>query len=52
MHHHDYQSKSYNLPGMFLYARLVLDYLKANIFYDGDELMDAINQLPDSLNEL
>jgi hypothetical protein len=37
---------------MFLYARLVLDYLKANIFYDGEELMDAIDQLPKTLNEL
>lgn len=38
--------------GMFLYARLVLDYIGANLFYTGDELRAAIDQLPDSLNEL
>jgi hypothetical protein len=38
--------------GMFLYARLVLDYISANIFYSGDELKDAINQLPETLAEL
>jgi len=37
---------------MFLYARLVLDYISANIFYSGDELKDAINQLPETLAEL
>lgn len=36
---------------MFLYARLVLDYINANIFFTGDELRDAINQLPATLNE-
>jgi hypothetical protein len=39
-------------PGMFLYARLVLDYISANLFYNGDELKDAINQLPETLAEL
>ena len=37
---------------MFLYARLVLDYVTANLFYSGDELKDAINQLPETLAEL
>jgi hypothetical protein len=37
---------------MFLYARLVLDYISANLFYSGDELKDAINQLPETLAEL
>ena len=37
---------------MFLYARLVLDYISANIFYDGEELKVAINQLPETLAEL
>jgi hypothetical protein len=38
--------------GMFLYARLVLDYISANLFYSGDELKDAIDQLPETLAEL
>ncbi|KAL5120621.1 hypothetical protein ACEQ8H_001369 [Pleosporales sp. CAS-2024a] len=42
---------SQKASGMFLYARLVLDYINANLFYSGDELRAAINQLPDSLNE-
>ncbi|KAF2868791.1 hypothetical protein BDV95DRAFT_630472 [Massariosphaeria phaeospora] len=35
--------------GMFLYARLVLDYISTNIFYSGDELKESINQLPQTL---
>ncbi|PSN67186.1 hypothetical protein BS50DRAFT_384791 [Corynespora cassiicola Philippines] len=35
--------------GMFLYARLVLDYLGSNIFLSGDELKKSINQLPQQL---
>jgi hypothetical protein len=35
--------------GMFLYARLVLDYVTSNIFYSADEIRDSINQLPQSL---
>ncbi|KAI1669942.1 NACHT domain-containing protein [Pyrenophora tritici-repentis] len=42
---------SQKASGMFLYARLVLDYIKSNIFFSGDELRVAINQLPDSLND-
>ncbi|CBX99800.1 hypothetical protein LEMA_P073890.1 [Plenodomus lingam JN3] len=42
---------SQKASGMFLYARLVLDYINANIFFTGDELRDAINQLPATLNE-
>ncbi|KAL7948124.1 chromatin remodelling complex Rsc7/Swp82 subunit domain-containing protein [Trichoderma barbatum] len=37
--------------GMFLYARLVLDYLSKNIFYDGAEIMTSINQLPRELSD-
>ena len=40
------------LAGMFLYARLVLDYLAANIFYSGDEMKTSVNQLPEKLNDL
>ncbi|KAF2108637.1 hypothetical protein BDV96DRAFT_616200 [Lophiotrema nucula] len=35
--------------GMFLYARLVVDYLVTNIFYSGAELRKSIHQLPQSL---
>ena len=34
---------------MFLYARLVLDYLSSNIFYSGDEMKESINELPEEL---
>jgi len=37
---------------MFLYARLVLDYLGSNIFYSGDEIKDSVNQLPEKLTDL
>ncbi|KAJ4303250.1 hypothetical protein N0V90_002143 [Kalmusia sp. IMI 367209] len=37
--------------GMFLYARLVLDYVTSNIFYSADEIKVSINQLPPSLTE-
>ncbi|KAF2680948.1 hypothetical protein K458DRAFT_444857 [Lentithecium fluviatile CBS 122367] len=37
--------------GMFLYARLVLDYLGTNIFYSGDELKQSIHQLPETITE-
>lgn len=47
----DSESTDHSL-GMFLYARLVLDYIKSNIFYSSDELRTAIDQLPDSLNDL
>lgn len=40
------------LTGMFLYARLVLDYLSSNIFVCGEELRRSINQLPKKLSEL
>lgn len=35
--------------GMFLYARLVLDYIGSNVFFDIDELKDSIHQLPQTL---
>ena len=37
---------------MFLYARLMLDYIVPNLFFTGEELRDAINQLPETLNDL
>lgn len=37
---------------MFLYARLVLDYINSNVYYTGDELIQAIGQLPARLNDL
>ncbi|UKZ47926.1 hypothetical protein TrVGV298_002161 [Trichoderma virens] len=38
-----------NIERMFLYARLVLDYLSTNIFYSGDEIMTSVNHLPEKL---
>ncbi|KAM0555877.1 hypothetical protein ACHAPJ_006279 [Fusarium lateritium] len=38
--------------GMFLYARLVMDYLESNIFYTGDEIKKSVNQLPQKLTDL
>ncbi|KAJ8119825.1 hypothetical protein ONZ43_g3311 [Nemania bipapillata] len=37
--------------GMFLWARLVLEYLTHNIFYGGQEIRDAIEILPRKLVE-
>ncbi|KAJ2988131.1 hypothetical protein NUW58_g4137 [Xylaria curta] len=37
--------------GMFLYARLVLDYLANNIFYSGAEMQSSIDELPKELSE-
>lgn len=37
---------------MFLYARLVMDYIATNIFYDGDEIKQSVNQLPKKLGDL
>ncbi|KAE8445745.1 hypothetical protein EG329_012924 [Mollisiaceae sp. DMI_Dod_QoI] len=37
--------------GMFLYARLVLDYLAKNIFYSGEEMRISVQELPDQLSE-
>ena len=37
---------------MFLWARLVLDYLAANIFHNRGEITAAINTLPRKLSEL
>ncbi|KAH8803560.1 hypothetical protein F5884DRAFT_904077 [Xylogone sp. PMI_703] len=37
--------------GMFLYARLVLDYLATNIFYSGHEIKTSVNQLPKTLSD-
>ncbi|KAK2611705.1 hypothetical protein N8I77_005030 [Diaporthe amygdali] len=38
------------MVGMFLYARLVLDFVSSNIFVRGDELRSSINQLPHELS--
>lgn len=37
---------------MFLYARLVLDYLRSGIFVNGTELKDSIHELPKRLSNL
>ncbi|KAH8688529.1 hypothetical protein BGZ61DRAFT_494602 [Ilyonectria robusta] len=37
--------------GMFLYARLVMDYLASNIFFSGDEIKESVNQLPQKLTD-
>ncbi|KAI8626353.1 hypothetical protein F5Y19DRAFT_227422 [Xylariaceae sp. FL1651] len=37
--------------GMFLYARLVLDYLASNIFYSGAEMKSSIDELPRELSD-
>ncbi|KAL2147650.1 hypothetical protein VTI28DRAFT_8104 [Corynascus sepedonium] len=37
--------------GMFLYARLVLDYLATNIFFSGEEVRTSINHLPEKLTD-
>ncbi|KAK7956414.1 uncharacterized protein PG986_005636, partial [Apiospora aurea] len=37
--------------GMFLYARLVLDYLSSNIFFSGEEIKASVYKLPDRLAE-
>ncbi|KAH0430152.1 hypothetical protein CcaCcLH18_05856 [Colletotrichum camelliae] len=38
--------------GMFLYARLVLDYLNTNIFLTREEVMSSLSELPDTLTDL
>jgi hypothetical protein len=38
--------------GMFLYARLLLDYLSNNIFLSGGELKESIEKLPATVAEL
>lgn len=37
---------------MFLYARLVLDYLSSNIFFGGQEIKQSVYELPKQLSEL
>ncbi|KAJ0120655.1 NACHT domain-containing protein [Diaporthe amygdali] len=44
------QQISQKSDGMFLYARLVLDFVSSNIFVRGDELRSSINQLPRELS--
>ncbi len=38
--------------GMFLWARLVLEYLSTNMFANKSEVMDAVDTLPRKLSEL
>lgn len=40
------------LSGMFLWARLVLDYLSKNIFFSRAEILSAADALPRELSEL
>ncbi|KAF3019356.1 hypothetical protein E8E14_010905 [Neopestalotiopsis sp. 37M] len=37
--------------GMFLYARLVLEYLSSNIFFTGEEIKSSVYELPAKLSE-
>lgn len=37
---------------MFLWARLVLNYVSSNLIFHGSEIEDAIEQLPKELEEL
>lgn len=37
---------------MFLYSRLVLDYLDSNIFYGAEEVMKSVRDLPKTLTDL
>ncbi|CAI6339363.1 unnamed protein product [Periconia digitata] len=37
--------------GMFLYARLVVDYLSTNVFFSAEELKQSINRLPATVEE-
>lgn len=37
---------------MFLYARLVVDYLSTNVFFSAEELEQSIKRLPATVEEL
>ncbi|KAH9885562.1 hypothetical protein F4778DRAFT_774332 [Xylariomycetidae sp. FL2044] len=37
--------------GMFLYARLVLDYLASNVFYNAEEIKTSLRELPQELSD-
>ncbi|KAL7967437.1 hypothetical protein HDV63DRAFT_396365 [Trichoderma sp. SZMC 28014] len=37
--------------GMFLWARLVLEYISSNIFYDREEVLRSVDMLPRQLSE-
>ena len=37
---------------MFLYARLVVDYLEKNIFFTVDEMKNSVDELPSGLTDL
>ncbi|KAL7942168.1 hypothetical protein V8C42DRAFT_332740 [Trichoderma barbatum] len=38
--------------GMFLWAKLVMDYMKKNLLYSWDEILEATSTLPRKLSEL
>lgn len=38
--------------GMFLYARLVLDYLSINVFMNEEEIQSSLDLLPARLTDL
>ncbi|KAL5089356.1 hypothetical protein Trisim1_005643 [Trichoderma cf. simile WF8] len=44
-------SISLKADGMFLWARLVLEYISSNIFYSRDEVLCSVNMLPRKLSE-
>jgi hypothetical protein len=37
---------------MFLYARLVVDYLSTNVFFSAEELEQSIKKLPATLEDM
>ncbi|KAJ4860156.1 hypothetical protein T069G_05144 [Trichoderma breve] len=45
------RSISLKADGMFLWARLVLEYISSNIFYSRDEVLCSVNMLPRKLSE-
>ncbi|KAI0470247.1 hypothetical protein F4859DRAFT_486121 [Xylaria cf. heliscus] len=45
------QSITRKSDGMFLYARLILDYLANNIFIRGTQIISAVNGLPKELSD-
>ncbi|TGJ84975.1 hypothetical protein E0Z10_g3807 [Xylaria hypoxylon] len=45
------QSITRKSDGMFLYARLILDYLANNIFIRGTQIISAVNDLPEELSD-
>jgi len=48
----EHRTETNRNTGMFLYARLVLDYLSSNIFFNGEEIKRDVYKLPAKLSEL